>query len=167
MKPYLKYALITICVLIIWTMIQYLTGLDRSDAGKYVNWISYPIMILFIVLTLKEVKTINGGYMTLGEGFKNGFMMMVVVALIMSAFTFIYFSYINPDLIEYVSEKAYSDMEDRGLSDEEIEQAMGVAKIFMGKGAMTAMAFLGNIVLGAIFSVIVAAIMKKERPAAA
>lgn len=165
MKPYLKYGLITCCILIIWMMIQYLTGLDRSDAGQYLNWISYPIMIVFIVLTLKEVKSQGGGYLSFGDGFKNGFLMMAVVAVIMGAFTFVYFSFINPEFLDYVREKAIEEMENKDLSDEEIEQAMGIAEILMGKGAMTAFALVGNVIIGAIFSLIIAAIMKKEKPA--
>ncbi len=163
MKPYLKYGLITCCILIIWTMIQYLTGLDRSDVGQYLNWISYPIMIVFIVLTLNEVKSQNEGYLSFGDGFKNGFLMMVVVAAIMSVFTFIYFSFINPEFLDYVREKAIEEMENKDMSDEEIEQAMGIAEIFMGKGAMAAFALFGNMVVGAILSLIIAAIMKKEK----
>lgn len=164
MKPYVKYALITVCVLIIWTLIQYISGLDRSDAGKYLSWISYPIMIFFIVLTLREEKSLNGGYLSFGEGFKNGLLMMTVVALIMSIFTYIYFTYINPDFADFVSEKAREEMENRDLSDEEIEKAMDVAQMFMSVNFMTLMALVGNVVIGAIFSMIVSAIMKKERP---
>ena len=167
MKPYLKYGLITVCVLIIWTMIQYITGLDRSDAGQYLSWISYPIMILFIVLTMKEQKNLNGEYLGFGEGFKCGLLMMVIVAVFMSAFTYLYFTYINPDLIDFISEKTREEMENRDLSDDEIEKAMDFTGLFMNTNIMTIMALAGNIVLGAIFSLIVAAIVKKEKPVAA
>ena len=165
MKPYLKFALLTSAVIIIWTMIQYLTGLDRSDTGKYLSWISYPIMAVFIVMAIKEEKNLGGGYLSFGEGFKTGMMMMTVVAVIMSVFTYLYFSIINPEFLEFVADKAYDDMENRGMSDAEIEQAMGYAKMFMGVGFMTGAAFIGNIIIGAIMSLIAAAILKKEKPA--
>jgi hypothetical protein len=122
-------------------------------------------MIFFIVLTLREVKSLNGGYLGFGEGFKNGLLMMAVVALIMSLFTYVYFTYINPDFVDFVSERAREEMENRDLSDAEIEKAMDVAQMFMSVNFMTIMALVGNVVIGAIFSLIAAAIMKKERPA--
>ncbi len=166
MKPFLKYALLTSAVIIIWSLIIYLTGLDRSAAGKYLNYASYPIMILFIVLAVNEEKSLNGGYLGFDPAFKTGFFMMLVVAAIMGAFTYVYFSYINPGIMDLASEKARESMEDRDMSKEEIERAMRYAKFFMSSGAMTAMAFFLNIILGAVFSLIIAAIMKKEKPLA-
>ncbi|HXH18591.1 MAG TPA: DUF4199 domain-containing protein [Chitinophagales bacterium] len=162
MKPYLKYAIITSAVIIIWTIVLYVSELDRTHAGQYLNWLNYPVMFLFIALAMREQKTLNGGYIDFGDAFKTGLLMMVVVAVIMSAFTYVYFTYINPDFIDFASEKARESMEERDLSDEEIEQGMEFMKIFMSPAAMTVMALFGNIIIGAIFSLILAFFMKKK-----
>lgn len=166
MKPYLKYALVTSAVLIAYTLAQYVTGIDRSGAGRYINWLSYPLMILFITLAMKDEKQLSDGYLSFGKGFKTGFLMMLVVSVIMSAFTYAYFAFINPDFLDYVREKTREEMESRDLSDEQIEQAMDFTKKLMSTGFMSAMALIGNIILGAIFSLVIAAIMKKEKPVA-
>jgi len=100
MKPYLKYALITCIIVIAWTFVQFYTGIDRSPAGSYLSWLSYIPMIVLMVFALKEQKQLNGGYLTFGQGFKTGFMMMLVVAVVMSVFT--YFTFINSELLAHV-----------------------------------------------------------------
>jgi len=164
MKPYLKYALITSSVIIIWTLVQYIAGLDRSDTGQYLSWVSYPIMFLFILMAMREQKALNGGYIAFDEAFKTGMFMMVVAAVIMSVFTYIYFTFINPDFLDFVAEKTRTQMEEKDMSDEEIEQAMKYAGMFMSTGFMTAMALIGNAIIGAIFSLICAATVKKKKP---
>src|ERR1043166_4990399 len=152
MKPYLKYALIACVILIIWMLIQYITGLDRSDSSKYLGWLSFLITLVFIILTIREQKKLNGDFITFGEAFKSGFFMMCVVAVIMSVFTFIYFKFINPDFVDFATEKAREQMENRDLSDEQIEKAMDFTKMFLNTGFMTAVALIGNIIIGAILS---------------
>jgi len=55
-------------------------------------------------------------------------------------------------------------MEDQGMDEDEIDQAMKIAGWFISPVFMTFMALFGNIFFGAVFALIVAAFMKKEPP---
>jgi len=51
-----------------------------------------------------------------------------------------------------------------GKTDQEIELAMKMSGYFMNPAVMSVMTLLGTVLMGFIFSLIVAAIVKKDEP---
>jgi hypothetical protein len=61
-------------------------------------------------------------------------------------------------------DKAREDMETRGMDDAQIDQAMSMTEKFMTPGIMFAMGVLSYVIIGFIISLIIAAIMRKDKP---
>ena len=164
MKPFLKYALIASVATMIWSLILFLTDVWRTDYGAYLNYVSYILILIFMVIAINEEKQNYGGYISYGQAFKIGFLMMVVLSVIVCVYTYMYFTQINPEIIQFSRDKAIADMEEKGMTQEQIDQAMSIAGRFMSPGVMTFFALFGNVFFGCIFALIIAAILKKDKP---
>jgi hypothetical protein len=81
-----------------------------------------------------------------------------------SIFTFIYVSFINPAFVDAIKERSIMDMENRGMSDAEIEQAMQFTESFMTPTAITIFGLIGGVFFGFIVALIISIFTKKARP---
>jgi hypothetical protein len=90
--------------------------------------------------------------------------MAAVSGLLSSAYSFVYMKFIDPSVMDQIFKKAEADMEKKGLSPEQIDQAMEMSKVFMSPGAMFVWGVVGSILLGFVFSLIIAAFVKKDKP---
>ncbi len=165
MKPHLKYGLIVTSTGIILSLIAFIAGLDKSDAGQYIGWLNIPIMIVLMVMAIKEMRTkFLDGFITFGQAFKTTSLMVLISSFLTAIYTYLYFTVINPSMVDYIREKQIMGMEERGMSSDQIDQAMAMSEKFMSPVMMTVFAFLGGILLGIIAAAIVSAIVKKPNP---
>ena len=162
----LRYGGIAGLILIVLGLVYYLT--DMVDyTGQSSNWLpnilNYGIMIGAIVLAIKYYKDeLLGGSIKFGTAFKTGLATGLVMAVITAIWTFIFFSFIAPDMGTTILEASRTQMEDQGMSDEQIDQALGITKMFITPGAMTVFVLFGTVVMAAIIAAIAGAIMKTK-----
>ncbi|MCU0439076.1 MAG: DUF4199 domain-containing protein [Raineya sp.] len=150
----LVYGLVAIAISIITTM-------ANLRENSLVNIFTSIIWIAFIVLAVKYFKDNSEGFITLGQGFGIGLLVSVIGNVISGIFLIIYFKLINPELWEQQLEKIRAEWEKQGLD----EQAMEFAENFVTPQAMLLFSILGALLLGSVFSVVIAAIMQKKKPA--
>ena len=82
-------------------------------------------------------------------------------------YTYVYFTVIDPGMLEAMLEASRDQMiEKRGLSEEDADQAMAMTSFMFTPGMMALIGTLGSALFGAIFALIVAAIMKRTPPEA-
>lgn len=136
-------------------------------AGQIGNQaLSYPIYVVIgvgIYLAMNEFKKENQGFMSYGQGLGLGTLMSAISGLISSFFSMAYMKFIDPTITDQIMKKAVEDMEKKGIPDEQIDQAMEMSKIFMNPGAMFIFGLFGSILIGFILSLIIAAIVKKDK----
>jgi len=167
MNPSVKYGLLVSATGILISLLVFILGLDKSDAGQYLGWLNIPLMIIFMVMAIKEKRTGMGGFIAFGPAFKTVAGMVVISAVVTALYTYLYFTAINPGMVDFIKEKQILQMEGRGMSDEEIDAAMQMSSKFMSPGVMTLFTLLGGIGLGLLVGAIVAAVAKKPDPAQA
>ena len=92
-----------------------------------------------------------------------GTLTCAIYGVISGIFTLIYLKFIDDSSLKKGMEVARAQMEEQGRSDAEIDKAMEMSAMFMKPEVL----FFGNVffmlVLGLIYSLIIAAIMKKDR----
>ena len=157
----LKWGLITAIVIIIYTVILYMTGLFRNPS---LSWLSFCILLIGIVMATREFKALNNGFLSFGEGLGVGTLMSAVTGLIGSIFSYIYINMIDTTIMQQMSDLQREQMEAKGMSSEQIDQAMEIAAKFTSPGLLFLFGVLGYIFFGFIFSLIVSAIMKHTKP---
>ena len=90
----------------------------------------------------------------------------LVLAVISALWLLFYINVLDTGMIDKVLTKQEIEMEERGMSNAEIEQAMGYTEMFMNPPMMAAMAIFFFMFLSLIISLIAAAILKKDPPPA-
>lgn len=157
----LKWGLILGVAQIIFSIIIFVSDNFGNTA---LGSIAYVLIIIGIVLAMREYRTLNGGYMTYGEGLSTGTLTAAISGLLSSLFSVFYMTVIDTGIMERVLEKSREQMEAQGnLSDEQIEQAIEVTQKFQSPGILFAFGVLGAAFVGLLFSLIIAAFMRRNK----
>jgi hypothetical protein len=156
-----KWAVIYAITSIVITYIFQFLDIDLTTSP--LRFLSYVALIAFLLLTQKEYKDQLGGFLTFGEGFMSGFMYSVIAGVLGAIFAYIYFTFLSPQVWEHVISATKDKMaENKDLSSDQIDAAMNfTAKYGVILGSVGAL--IVTPIIGAIISLIGAAIFKKDR----
>lgn len=157
----LKYGILTSVAIIIYTTI---TNVSGQSQNKWLAMLSYGIMIVGIVLALKEYRENNKGYMSYGEGLGLGTLVSAILGFLASMFSMFYIKFIDTTISAQILEKARADMEAQGLDDAQIDNFMALSQKFSSPGIMFAAGVFGYLLTGFIFSLIIAAVLRRDKP---
>lgn len=157
----LKYGLVVAVVTMVYSTILYVAGLGSN---RTLASLTYVFMIVAIVLAMKDFREKNGGFISYGEGLGLGSLTSAVLGLLSSAFTIFYLQFIESNMLTQSMDQMREELERKGMDDAQIESALEVSQKFMSPGIMFVTVILGYLIMGFIFSLIIAAIMRKEKP---
>jgi Protein of unknown function (DUF4199) len=157
----LKFGLITGVAYIIYTTILYVSG---QAANTALGWLGMIISITGMVFAMKEYREDNSGFMTYGEGLGIGTMMSAVSGLLAGTYGYIYNTFIDPTMRQQIMDKVRTDMENKGMDDDKIDQAMQMTEKFSSPGMTFLFSIVGAIFIGFLISLIISAIMRKNKP---
>jgi hypothetical protein len=123
-------------------------------------FIGMAVFLGGIILNAMAFSKANNADITFGQAFGSGFRATAIVAIVMVVWSFISLM-IFPDIYDRAIEKAQNDMSNKGeMSEEQMDMAINFTKKYF-KVLMVAGALFGTLVMGAIFSLVGAAIAKK------
>lgn len=137
---------------------------EMYSNGTIIQVASMILLVAALAMSYAEFKSGNEGFMSLGQGFGLGMMIIAISGVISNVFSYIYMTLIDPGMIESIKEIQITEMENQGLSDEQIDMALEYSEFFMTPHMIVLMALIFTLFFGAIISVIVAAIMQKKKP---
>ncbi len=157
----IKYGIISGLLGIIFFIVVDVTG---NAGNQSISWLGLIITIAVMVLAHREFKNNGDGFMEYKQGLGIGLWQGVIGSAISSIFTFIYVIAINTEYIDMLKEQQRFNMEEQGMSDAQIEQAMDISGIFMSPGALLGFGLFFGILFTLIIALIVSAITKKSRP---
>jgi ethanolamine transporter EutH len=129
----IKYGLICGLVYIIFQLISTLTGLQGSSA--LILSLSFQLVVMLatfyvIYLGIKEYRDeANTGVLSLGNGIKLGLMIGLIAGVLVALFGYLYQTVIDPELMERTMEEMRASFEERGFTDEAIDQAMWMTEL--------------------------------------
>jgi hypothetical protein len=157
----LRYGLLTGLVNIIISLVLNMSHLEQSPA----KWLSMVVMIGGIILGQKAYKQANGLFMSYGEGLGVGVVVSGVSALLSAVFSYVYITFIDPEMTARILDKTRAEMEAQGkMSDAQIDQAMHWTAMFMQGPVFVGVALVVGIITGLLVSLITAAILKNPKP---
>lgn len=165
MKPFLKYGLLAGLFSVVWTLIMYVSELDKGPTAKPLGWISVLASLVFIFLAVRDTKKEAGNFISFGSAFKAGILTMLVSGIIGITYFYIHAKYLDPSLIDHIVETTRSEMsKQQNMTEEQMEQAWKYTVIFLTPGALAFMGLIMHLIAGTIGALLVAAILKKEPP---
>jgi len=135
--------------------------------------VSLVLPIVCMVISGKELRTLQDGYLSFGEALKNSILVLAVGSLISIFYEYILFNFIDTSLLELQQEAIIGMgdwmtdlMEDSGVPEEQLdeqrealrEQAEAASHQTLGQMIM---GWMGGVLFGFIPAAIVSAIIKK------
>jgi len=168
MKTSVRYGLILGGIMVALPLIFYGLGLEKDDTVQQISgYLNMAIAAAVIFLGTKEYRDKDGnGFMSFGSGFSTGMTITLIGGAISSAFTYVYFTVINPGMVTYIKLKQEEELLKRGMSDSEVEKMAENMAMWMSPGMMTIFAFVAMLLIGLIISLICGGVLKKEDPSA-
>ena len=150
--------LITAGILVAYTLITYLISGNNEPSN---GWISYLVIIAGLSLFVNLYGNAKGNYESFGNLFAYGFKTTAIMTLVFILFILALY-FLMPEMKEKSLEIARLQMEKDGkLSDEDINKGIDlVSKYYLP--FMIGSTAIGFIIIGAIGSLIGAAITKKR-----
>jgi hypothetical protein len=156
-----RYGLLTGLVSVIISFGIYALEMDQNPVVRFVT---LAVLVVGIILAMRNFKAQNGGFMSYGQGLGVGVTVSSVVGVLSAAFTYVYTTFVDPELMTRIMDKARVDMETKGMSEVQIDQAMAFSAKFMTGPVMLLFTFLGSIIIGLLISLIAAAFVKNPQP---
>ncbi|MBV6654744.1 MAG: DUF4199 domain-containing protein [Mameliella sp.] len=164
-----RHGLLAGLVLIVVGLIIHMTGMvDYSGQNSGGNWVSnittWGILIAAIFLAVRQHRDQElGGYISFGRSFYVGFIATLLIMVVTTIWGFVFFSFVEPDLIDTMMEMSREQMiEQQGLSESDADQAMGMMGWMMNPVGLSVIGGFATLFTGSIFSLIIGAIMKRE-----
>ena len=157
----LKWGLITGVALVVYSTLLNVLG---QMTNGWLTVVVYLIIVVGLVLGMREFRSLNGDYLTFGQGVGLGALLSAVAGVISSTYNVLYSTVIDPGLQERVMDNMREQLEDQGkLSDDQIDQAMEFSKMFQSPGLQFVAGVFGAILVGVFLSLIVAAVLRRHK----
>jgi uncharacterized protein YbaA (DUF1428 family) len=154
----MMYGLFTAIACVIISLVLHFAGLSLETWAAYIAYIPF---LIGVILNANAYAKANDNYVTFGNVFSSGFKMSAIVTLIMLAWAFLSLA-IFPETKEQALEMAREKMaDDPRMTDEQIDMAIDMTRKYFTVGMIMGVVF-GYMFVGAIFSLIGAAIPKKK-----
>lgn len=157
MSPQIKGLLISL-IIIILGIGGYFTDLAFTS---WYSWIVNGILAIAIIIACVHYANQKEGYVTFGNIFSHGFKITAVVTVILLIYTLISMNLLFPDIKERIFEMQQSQMEEKGVDDDQIESTMKMMRNNFTTFLIIGVIF-GNLIFGCIASLIGAAVAKKK-----
>jgi Flp pilus assembly pilin Flp len=165
--PALKYGVIRGLIAVAIVLVMYLSGmlessLDGSNTmlGTITWLVGLGLTVLFVVLAINEHKANRGGNISIGQAIGVGILTTLVYGVIVAIWTYVFYNFIFTGYEEVMLDMITAQYEEAGMSDEEIETAMGFAGAFTSPAVMAGMAGFMPLFTGLFAGLITGAAVK-------
>lgn len=168
--PYVyRVGIIASIIGVIYTLISYVIGIQMFTS--YMSLIIFAIaIIVYFIISLKKIKSFQGGNLTFGSAFINFMVMVAIYSIITQIFSYLLIYVYDPDfgiaMADTIIEKTIGTMEGFGAPEEAIAEAITEMEVAFEEQTTIMGLLLGTLkYLGfmAVVGLIVAAIMKSKK----
>ncbi len=161
----LKYGLFVSFLLFIWMTIEYtLLVPNYYIIGSYIGIIAILIPIVGIYRGIKERRDkSNFGYIRFKDAFRTGIVITFIIAVFVVLFTYVYYSFINPDFVNYLAAATEKNLIQKNAGRDEINAAVTVVRYQFSFNVQIIQQLLFVLLGGATITLIVATLLKKVK----
>ena len=165
----LRYGLIIALALFVVTLVLSFTGLTDIAARKGM-WLSIllTLVVFFggLYVAVKDYKKESGNLIAFGRALGFGTLTVLVICVAGVVLNWIYFQFIDPDIINQIMDMQTAQFEAQGMDDEQIEQTQKMMGFMMNPIGMAISGLFNSFIFGFIGALIAAAIHQNAKPAA-
>ena len=158
----IRFGLIGAVVMVAYLLVLNVAHLE-STRGLW-SWLGYLITAFIVFFAHKYYKDRGDGFMTYGQGIGIAFWIGLVSGVISSVFNYLYIKFVDTGFMELIKERQIEQMQQQGLSDEQIDKAMEFSEMFMSPEALLIFMVFGSIIAVIIIGLIVTIFTQKNNP---
>ena len=157
----LKMGLMMGGLLIAYSLVLHFAGLLTN---RSLGWITYALMFVGVFLGVKNYRDERlGGHISFGTAFAMGFRIVLYAALLLTIYTCIYYKTFGHDTLGVMRDMMLTELAKTEIPESQMDQMIDMYdRWVLIPGAMAVGALLGTVFLGAIISLINAAILKRQ-----
>jgi hypothetical protein len=159
-KSTVNYGVMLGLALVIYSLLLWMFDATFNQSLGYVSFAITIGGIIFATRAYRDQEL--GGYISYGQALGVGTLTVLFSGIITALFTLILYNVIDTGLAErnfIILEEAYYAA---GMSDEQIDAALMMARRFANPAIMAVMGIIGSVFFGFIFSLVTSAFLKKE-----
>ncbi len=170
-----KYGILGALATIAITMTSYFTGgmdpaaqmengfsMGNIMKGMGIAVVGYILYTLVYYLAVKAYRDGLGGFITFGQGFKVAFFSVLIKAILVAIFLFIFYQFIAPDFLTNMLDVMEEMLVDSGQNDDQVDMMMGIYGVMYTPLSFSLITGFATLIGGAILSIVAAAIGQKE-----
>lgn len=156
-------------IMILEFMVAYVMNVDpisNPTAGMIMNVSNYLLLpVVLIIVACHNFKKSNLGYISFGESLKTGVTVCLIAGLLYALFSVV-FNFIFPEFVEEILRKTKAVMIEKSpdMTAEQLEMALSWTRKFMNPVIAIPATIVMFCFLGLIYSLIIGAIVKKDKP---
>ena len=158
----IRYGIILAAISIIYFLITAMMQINTNEGAA--RWISLVFAIVVFYLAHKYYKDNGDSFMSYGQGIGIAFWISLIASTASSIFTYIYIKFIDPEWVNIILDAQLEGMQEKGMSDEEIEMAMSMTEKFMTPEMILIFGIVIGISMGLIVALIVTIFTQKKNP---
>lgn len=169
-KSALSFGILFGIIMILEFVILYVINVDpitNPSIGIVVNILNYLILpsVLITIGAINFKKKLNAGFISFVECLKIGVTICLIAGLIYALFSIV-FNMVFPEFLEELLKKTRQVMlrQNPAMTSEQLEMAMTMTKKFMSPMLVVPVTVVMFSFIGLIYSLVIGAIIKNERP---
>jgi Protein of unknown function (DUF4199) len=171
MSTKFTYALVLAIIGAIFSLLMYFTGFqtEKLVTGERLGMLMLVVHAAVLWFGLKAVREESPDKsLSYGQGVGAGVLISLYAGLMSAVYSFIHYMFINTSYVDYKMEEIRQKWVQAGMPDARMEQAEAFTRKFlMGPVPFAIIALFLSVVFGLILSLIIAAILKRPKPAGA
>lgn len=162
----IRWGGITGGVLILFGLLMYVTGMSDPYKESPLQHIGWIIVIGGVIMGIMYFKDNNEGIMSYGQGVGTATMVGLIAGIISAIWIFIFFKFIDPDMLEAIREFSFEKATESGEIPEEAEENMRkMMNTFTSPVVMSITSVLMYTITGLVVGLIGSAFMKTRSAA--
>jgi len=162
-KSGLTLGLYLAIVIVLYSVVLYVTGLGFN---KFAGYASIVILIVGIIIIQLNYKKQQGGFLTYGQGVGVSVISMLSVGVISLVYTYLLYAVIDPDYYQqfllFMEEQTTANLLKRGMSEDQIQMSLEMQQKFQTPVILAGGALINSVVVGLITSLISSIFIKKN-----
>jgi uncharacterized protein YacL len=151
---------------IVLTLVFFFLGYqtDKMLQGRWIVTL-LPLVVTIIVMWLgikaarEEAKDRSLGY---GKGVGTGVLIALYSGLIGAIYTYVHFTFINPNFADYAIDMARQQWIARGMSDSQMEAAEKLTRLIYKPAILAVLSAILSPLIGLVVSLILSAFLKRK-----
>ena len=167
MSTTLLYALILAIGQILLALVGFFLGYqtEKISSGSWYGFMPLLLSLAILWLGIRAVREEDTGkYLTYGKGVSTGLMISLYAGLIGAIYTYVHFTFVNPNFPDFLIEASRAKWAAAGMNDSQMDGAEKGIRMFTKPAIQAVFGLVITVVLGLIISLIFAAILKRDPP---